>query len=114
MQTITSTELAKLIDTSLDSLDLIDVRWTGEFEESHIAHSRNIPLHILPMRINEIDSNKQVIFICRSGGRSGQACQFAMKSNIQSYNLVGGILSYEDEFPAQIIHGAKKKLFWIF
>jgi rhodanese-related sulfurtransferase len=34
------------------------------------------------MHISEIDTKKQVIFICRSGGRSGQACSFAANSNI--------------------------------
>jgi rhodanese-related sulfurtransferase len=40
------------------------------------------------MRMSEIDTNKQVIFICRSGGRSGQACSFAANSGVNGYNLV--------------------------
>lgn len=89
MQSITPKELVSLLEKSPEKIELIDVRGTGEYSESHIPEARNIPLHILPMRMNEIDTKKQIIFICRSGGRSGQACSFAMKSNISPYNLVG-------------------------
>ena len=80
MQSITAKELVSLLEKSPEKIDLIDVRGTGEYNESHIPEARNIPLHILPLRMNEIDSKKQIIFICRSGGRSGQACSFAQNS----------------------------------
>lgn len=66
MLTIEPKELASLLKTSPTEIDLIDVRGTGEYSEVHIPEARNIPLHILPMRMDEIDKNKQVIFICRS------------------------------------------------
>ena len=111
MLTLTSSELNSLLEKSPEKIDLIDVRDTGEYSESHIGEARNIPLHILPLRISELDKKKQIIFICRSGGRSGQACSFALKDNIKSYNLTGGMNAMESEFPNQVIHGKKKKLF---
>lgn len=114
MLTITSKELNSLLEKSVEKIELVDVRWTGEYEETHIPEAHNIPLHILPMRMNELDSKKQIIFICRSGWRSGQACQFAMKSDIQAYNLIWGMNSFEQEFPARVVRGTKKKLFGIF
>ena len=87
MLTLTPKELSALLEKSPQTIDLIDVRGTGEYDEVHIPAARNIPLHILPMRLNEINKTKQVIFICRSGGRSGQACSFAEKEGIKSYNL---------------------------
>lgn len=77
MLTLTPKELNSLLEKSPEKIELIDVRGTGEYEEVHIPEARNIPLHILPLRMGEIDTTKQIIFICRSGGRSGQACQFA-------------------------------------
>lgn len=88
MLTLTSKELASLLEKTPESIDLIDVRGTGEYSSEHIPEARNIPLHLLPMRMSEIDSKKQVIFICRSGGRSGQACSFAANSGVKGYNLV--------------------------
>lgn len=89
MQSITTKELVSLLEKSPEKIDLIDVRGTGEYNESHIPEARNIPLHLLPMKMNELNTKKQIVFICRSGGRSGQACTFALGSNISSYNLLG-------------------------
>lgn len=114
MLTITPKELNSLIEKTPEKIELIDVRGTWEYDEVHIGEVKNIPLHLLPMRMNEIDSKKQIIFICRSGGRSGQACSFADKSNISSYNLVGWMNLFEDEFPGKVIRGEKKKLFGLF
>lgn len=88
MLTITPKELNSLLEKTPEKIELIDVRGTGEYEAVHISEARNIPLHLLPMKMNELNTKKQIIFICRSGGRSGQACSFSTGSNIQSYNLV--------------------------
>ena len=88
MLTLTPKELNSLLEKTPEKIDLIDVRGTGEYAEAHIPEARNIPLHILPMRMNEIDKAKQVIYICRSGGRSGQACLFAENAGVKAYNLV--------------------------
>jgi len=114
MLTINPKELSSLLEKSPEKIELIDVRGTGEYEEVHIPEAKNIPLHILPLQFHEIDTKKQIIFICRSGGRSGQACSFANESHIQSYNLVGGMNSFESEFPTKVVHGEKKKLFGLF
>ncbi len=114
MLTITPKELAELITKSPGTLELIDVRGTGEYAEVHIPEARNIPLHLLPVRLSEIDAKKKVIMICRSGARSGQACTFAEQNNIIAYNLTGGMMSYEREFPNGVIHGEAKSFFSFF
>lgn len=114
MLALTPKELSTLLEKSGETIDLIDVRGTGEYDEVHIPEARNIPLHLLPMRMNEINKTKQVIFICRSGGRSGQACSFAEKDGIKAYNLSGGMNDFEPEFPKKVVHGEKKKLFGLF
>ncbi len=87
MLTLTVKELNSLLEKSPEKIDLIDVRGMGEYAEVCIPRARNIPLHILPIRMNEVDKTKQIIFICRSGGRSGQACSLAEKEGIKVYNL---------------------------
>lgn len=114
MLTISPKELTSLLETSPDSIDLIDVRGTGEYSEVHIPEARNIPLHLLPMRLSELDKSKKIIFICRSGGRSGQACSFAGSENITAYNLAWGMTDFESQFPTKVVHGEKKKLFGLF
>jgi rhodanese-related sulfurtransferase len=69
---------------------------------------------VLPLRFHEIDTSKQVILICRSGGRSGQATLFLESKNITAYNLIGGMNDFEKEFPTKVLHGEKKKLLGLF
>lgn len=114
ISSITPKELKKLIDTTPDAIDLIDVRGTSEFRELRIPSARNIPLHILPMRMNELDKTKKIIFICRSGGRSAQATMFTAREGIHGYNLDGGMNEFENEFPEHVVREEVKKLFGLF
>ncbi|RNB85785.1 rhodanese-like domain-containing protein [Brevibacillus nitrificans] len=76
-------------------IQLIDVRNPDEYEDGHIPGAKLIPLPELPARTNEIDHNREVIFICRSGNRSGKACEYlAQLGYSQMYNMVGGMLAW--------------------
>ena len=99
MPTLTPRELTILLEKTPDTIDLIDVRGTDEYTEGHIPQARNIPLHLLPMRMNEVNKTRQVIIICRSGARSGQACSLLDAQKIQCHNLTGGMIEFEKEFP---------------
>jgi rhodanese-related sulfurtransferase len=75
---------------------IIDVREPYEYREGHIPGSKLIPLGQLTQRLNELGSKEQeVILVCRSGSRSGQA---ARKLSALGYkkvlNLRGGMLSW--------------------
>lgn len=110
MLTLTPKELATLIEKSPEIIDLIDVRGTSEYDEVHIPEARLIPLPLLPIRMSEVDTTKQIVFICRSGGRSGQACTLFEKDGIKAYNLTGGMNDFASEFPDRVTQGEKKKL----
>lgn len=114
ISSITAKELKKLIDTAPDTIDIIDVRGTGEFKKLRIPSARNIPLHILPMRLTELDKTKKIIFVCHSGGRSAQATMFVGREWIQWSNLDGGMNEFENEFPEHVIREEVKKLFGLF
>lgn len=87
MLTLTPRELSSLLEKSPNTIELIDVRGADEYEEVHISEALLIPLPMLPIRMSEIDKTKQVIFICRSGARSAQACTFIEKDEVKAYNL---------------------------
>ena len=114
MNTITPKELSSLLTESPEKIELIDVRGTEEYADVHIPNTKNIPLHLLPVRITEVDTQKKVIMICRSGGRSSQACAFAEQNGLVTYNLIGGTTAYEVEFPNGVIRGEKKPFFKFF
>lgn len=114
MNTLSAKELMDALDTAPETIELIDVRGTGEYDEVHLKEAKNIPLHILPVRINEIDKTKKVVFICRSGGRSAQATMFAEGEGIKGYNLSGGMNAIEEDYASKVIRGERKGFFGLF
>lgn len=95
-------ELVQLIETTPDEIEIIDVRSLSEFDACHVVWAKHIPLHIIPLRMNEIDSNKRTIFICQSGARSAQACMFFLQNNKNATNLHGGTSSFAAQFPDKV------------
>ncbi len=73
---------------------LIDVRQPEELRmEGKIDGAVNIPLATVPLRIDEIKEMKgpKIVF-CRSGGRSGQACQFLAQNGLEEIYNGGGFM----------------------
>ncbi len=82
-----------------DKLVLIDVRRDDEYygELGHVAGAKLITLDTLDTRLGEIPKDKEVVFICRSGGRSGRAAYFARENGYtQVYNMKGGMLLWNE------------------
>jgi len=74
---------------------LIDVRTDAEVARGVIEGTQHMPLHMLPLRADEISDAIPTVFYCQSGARSGQACAFmAAKGHDNVYNLQGGILAW--------------------
>lgn len=76
---------------------IIDVREPYEYAEGHIPSSKLIPLGQLTRRLNELGSKEQeVILVCRSGGRSGQAAQQLVGLGYKKvFNMRGGMMSWQ-------------------
>ncbi len=53
-----------------EKLELIDVRQPEEYAIARIRGSKLIPMGELRSRLDEINWDKEVIFLCRSGNRS--------------------------------------------
>ncbi len=71
----------------------IDVRTPGEFKGNHIREFKNIPLNLLAQKaIKELSKDKEVIVICQSGMRSGQASKILKKLGYTKVtNVKGGM-----------------------
>lgn len=77
------------------SLRLIDVRTDAEMARGKIPQGEPLPLHLLPLRLNEMDRNTPTVFYCQMGGRSAQAAAFAVANGFaEVYNLQGGIIAW--------------------
>lgn len=78
-------------------VQLIDVREPGEYSGplGHIKGSRLIPLSELSRRADELDRNKPIVAVCRSGARSAQAVVLLQKAGFfEVANLAGGMLRW--------------------
>ncbi len=79
---------------------LLDVREINEYREGHLRDAKHIPLGQLGGKIDQIESwkDKPVIVYCRSGNRSGMACNLLAKHGFTKlYNLAGGIMAWKHD-----------------
>lgn len=87
-------ELADWIDQQ-DGVRVIDVRQPHEIAAGTIPGAETMPLATVPVRMHELDRDQTLVFICRSGARSYQACAYLAQQGYQSViNLRGGIISW--------------------
>ena len=80
---------------SEEGVHLIDVRSVAEYNQGIIVGGEFMPLHTLPLRLNDLPQDKTIVFYCRSGVRSAQACRFTKQQiGLDALNLRGGIISW--------------------
>jgi sulfur dioxygenase len=80
-----------------DGVQLVDVRERSEYDGplGHIAGARLVPMADLPARLAELDRERPVVTICRSGTRSAQAAVLLAKAGCAKVaNLAGGMLRW--------------------
>ena len=81
-----------------DNAVILDVRTDAEVAEGIIPNAIQIDFNKGQEFINEIetlDKSKNYYLYCRSGNRSGQACQIMEQLGFENaYNLEGGMLQW--------------------
>lgn len=81
------------------SIRIIDVRQPEEYvgELGHIPGSELMVLGTLPEMLPHLSRSEDIVFVCRSGGRSAQAASFAQGLGFNSvYNMKGGMMLWND------------------
>lgn len=77
---------------------LLDVRTQAEFTTSHIRGSYNVPLPLLREHREELRTHlaQDVVLICRSGARAGQAESLLRDTGLSKLHvLTGGVAAWE-------------------
>lgn len=85
-----------------DDFTLLDVREPHEYQISNIDGTL-IPLDDLPGRTDELEKDKEIVVMCRSGARSAQAVMFLENKGFENVsNLVGGVNAWAKEIDTSL------------
>ena len=77
---------------------LLDVREPWEFDICHIAGSNNLPMGLIPQRVDELADSAEIVVICHHGVRSQQVIRYLQgQINASLINLDGGVDAWARE-----------------
>jgi len=74
---------------------IVDVREPFEYAGGHIPGAEHIPMHVVPLRIDEFTPDAPVYVVCASGNRSWQVASFLGRHGIRAFNVTGGMVAWQ-------------------
>ena len=79
------------------AIRILDVRTGGDFENSHIPGSYNVPLDTLGEHVRDLaDVEHPVVLVCQSGGRASQAHEKLTEAGKATLHILeGGMTSWQ-------------------
>jgi rhodanese-related sulfurtransferase len=106
MADVVNVDVVKARELLVQGALLLDVREDSEFELGHAPEARHIPLSEVPDYQNELPKDRQIVCVCRSGGRSARAANFLLENGFNAVNLEGGMTAWaESGGPLEADHG---------
>jgi rhodanese-related sulfurtransferase len=85
-----------------ETLTLLDVREDWELGVASVPDVVHIPMGQVADRISELDRDKTVVVLCRSGRRSLEVARYLQQNGFKTVNLAGGILAWSRDVDATI------------
>ena len=86
------------VDTAAEMIEggayALDVREREEFAGGHVPGAVNIPMGQLTGRLDEVDRDRPVVVICRSGNRSDAMTDVLRAAGFDAVNMLGGTLEW--------------------
>lgn len=74
---------------------LLDVREDDEWTAGHAPGAVHVPMMQVPQRMSEVPQDREVVVVCRVGGRSGQVVAYLRQHGYGNVtNLDGGMMSW--------------------
>ena len=94
VQEMSVDELKARLDRG-DDLKLLDIRSEAEVLQGILPKSEQLPMHLIPLRAQDLPRDRDIVLYCRSGARSFHACAFLMQQGFRNViNLRGGIIDW--------------------
>lgn len=85
---------SKTANAERDRVQLLDVREDDEWAAGRIDGAVHIPLGELPARLGELDRDRPVVTVCRSGGRAGRAAELLGQAGVPAEVMDGGMTAW--------------------
>jgi rhodanese-related sulfurtransferase/glyoxylase-like metal-dependent hydrolase (beta-lactamase superfamily II) len=81
---------------------LLDVREPDEWQEAHAPQAVLIPMGEVGARRDELPTDRRIVVVCRSGGRSAAITDALCAHGYDAFNLTGGMCAWADDgFPLE-------------
>lgn len=94
---VSNEEVEEKLTNNLE-MTLLDVREPEEFALNHIPEAINIPLGDVENRASELDKEKDIYIICRTGNRSDMAARILSTLEFKKiFNVVPGMIQWTGE-----------------
>jgi rhodanese-related sulfurtransferase len=94
---IASSELKSRIEAG-DAVEIVDIRSEMEIAQGVLPSAQHLPMHLIPLKMNDLPKDRDVILYCRSGARSYQACAYLAQQGVANvFNLRGGIIDWAQQ-----------------
>ena len=91
---INSIELEQKL-SSEEELCLLDIRSEAEVVHGMLPQSSHLPMHMIPVNMDQFPRDREIVLYCRSGARSYHACMYLMQQGFNNViNLKGGIIDW--------------------
>lgn len=77
---------------------LLDVREPHEWAMGHLDNAKHIPMRQIPLEIDSLPRDGEIIVYCRSGARSANVQQYMLHNGFRTVkNLAGGLMAWARE-----------------
>lgn len=74
---------------------LLDVREDDEWTAGHAPGAVHLPMMQIPARTDELPTDRDVVVVCRVGGRSAQVVAYLRQNGVErAINLDGGMADW--------------------
>jgi rhodanese-related sulfurtransferase len=74
---------------------LLDVREPDEWEAGHAPGAVHVPVREIPGRVDELPTDRPIVAMCRSGGRSRAVAEVLAGAGYDVVNAEGGMRAWE-------------------
>jgi rhodanese-related sulfurtransferase len=74
---------------------VLDVREPDEWHAGHVEGALWIPLKEIAGRQGEVPRDRELVVVCRSGGRSGRAVAALVQAGYDAVNVTGGMKAWQ-------------------